>query len=156
MASDNSRTPGPGQAQHRLGLINLRPRRGWELHPAVGSKLGRRGRAADLAGSWVFLAVTGLLCGASLMAARPDRRVVAVAILSVVLSGLAVVELSIVLMTTRRTDEVAAEVALFDLESSRRAAAAVEDLRDEVERLRADLARLTALLQTTATDRRDR
>ncbi|WP_328992768.1 hypothetical protein OG394_00815 [Kribbella sp. NBC_01245] len=122
----------------------------------MGSKLGRRGRAADLAGSWVFLAVTGLLCGASLMAARPDRRVVAVAILSVVLSGLAVVELSIVLMTTRRTDEVAAEVALFDLESSRRAAAAVEDLRDEVERLRADLARLTALLQTTATDRRDR
>lgn len=154
MTSDDNRTPTSGQAQHRLGLINLRPRRGWELHPGVGTKLGQRGTAAvlirDLVGNWVFLAVAGVLCVASLMAARPDRRVVVVAILSVVLSGLAVVELSIVLMTARRTDEVAAEVALFDLESDRRAAAAVEDLRDEVERLRADLARLTARLQTTA------
>jgi hypothetical protein len=67
-----------------------------------------------------------------------------------VLSGLVLVELSIGLMTARRTDEVAGEVALYDLESDRRSAAAVEDLRDEVERLRGDLARLTARLQTSA------
>jgi hypothetical protein len=153
VTSDDNHSPPGGPSNHRVGLVSLRPRHGWELHPAVRSndRLGRRERAAalvrDVVGTWPFIAVTSLLCAGTLVVVRPGG---AIAILSVVLSGLAVVELSVVLMATRRTDEVAAEVALFDLESDRRAAAAVEDLRDEVERLRGDLARLTARLQTSA------
>jgi uncharacterized membrane protein len=117
--------------------------------------LGRGERAADLArdvlGSWTFAAAAAVLvCASVVTAVRRDQAADVAAILSVVLSGLVLVELSIVLMTARRTDEIAGEVALYNLESNRRAAAAVEDLRGEVERLRADLARLTARLQTSA------
>jgi hypothetical protein len=149
LASVSKHQP-PSSAQHRLGLVGLRRAEGWELHPGVRSADGRD-RAADLArdvlGSWTFAAIAAALAVASVvMSVRRDHP----ASVAAVLSGLVLVELSIVLMTARRTDEVAGEVALYELESDRRSAAAVEDLRDEVERLRGDLARLTARLQTSA------
>jgi hypothetical protein len=100
--------------------------------------------ARDLLGSWSFAAVVvAVACAGLVPAARQDETAVAV-----VLSGLAVVELSVVLMTARRLDNVTSDVALYDLDSGRRSAAAIEELRREVERLRNDLARLTARLQT--------
>jgi len=144
----------PSSAQHRLGLVGLRRAEGWELHPGVRSADGRD-RAADLArdvlGSWTFAVVAAALVVASVvMSVRRDHAAGAASLLNVVVSGLVLLELSVVLMTARRSDEMAGEVALFELESDRRSAAAVEDLRDEVERLRGDLARLTARLQTSA------
>jgi len=72
-----------------------------------------------------------------------------VAVLGVILCGLVVLDLSLLLMTARRADRTASELASYDLESKRRAAAAAADLRDEVDRLRAELARVAARLQTS-------
>jgi uncharacterized membrane protein len=97
-------------------------------------------------GSWTAATVGAGLFGVGIvLTVRRD----AATGTSVVLSGLAVVALSIVLMTSKRLDDTAAQVALYDLESDRRAAVAIEELRDEVERLRGDLARLTARVQTS-------
>lgn len=84
-----------------------------------------------------------------LITARRDDGGDPSALLAAVLSGFAVAELSVVLMTARRADRAAVEVALYDLESARWQASAVEDLRKEVERLRGDLAVLTARLQAS-------
>lgn len=154
MTSGNDHSSAP-PARHRLGLIGLHPRQGWELHPGVRSdnRAARRDRVAywarDLLGSWSFAAVVvAVVCAGIVPAAGKDDADVAV-LLAAVLSGLGVVELSVVLMTARRLDEITSDVALYDVDSGRRAAAAIEDLRREVERLRGDLARLTARLQTS-------
>jgi hypothetical protein len=102
-------------------------------------------RARDLLGSWIAATVgAGLVGTGILLTVRRDA-----AGMTVVLSGLVVVSLSIVLMTSRRLDDTATEIALYHLESDRRAAVAIEELRDEVERLRGDLARLTARVQSS-------
>jgi hypothetical protein len=87
------------------------------------------------------------------LAIRRDAGSGEVARLSLVLSGLALLEVSVVLMATRRRERNSAEAALYDLDQSRRATAVAEDLRGEVERLHADLARLAA--QTARSARRD-
>jgi uncharacterized membrane protein len=155
-SGNSTDSSGSRPVRHRPGLAGLRPRRGFELHPGVRSndRLSRGERAADLArdglGSWIFAAAGGVLVIVGIvMAVRWDEDVGLVPTLLVVLSGLALVELSLVLMAARRAARTAGEVALYDLESDRRAAAAVEELRDEVERLRGDLARLIARLQTS-------
>jgi hypothetical protein len=138
---------------NQLSLLMRGPRHSWDLHPGVQSsgELTRRDRAADLAadllGTWTAAAAGTCLAvvGIVFTVRRDDAAAV-----TVVLSGLAVVALSILLMTARRRDQINAEVALYDLESDRRVAVAIEELRDEVERLRGDLARLTARLQTAA------
>lgn len=83
-------------------------------------------------------------------ALRPDDRTGPVAVLGRVVSGVAVVELSLVLMPARRADRTAAELALHDLDSTLCAAAAIKDLRGEVERLRGNLAGLAARLHTSS------
>jgi hypothetical protein len=99
----------------------------------------------DLLGSW-----TAATAGAGLMGTGIVLTVRRGATgMSVVLCGLVVVAVSIVLMTSKRLDDTAAGVAIYHLESDRRAAVAIEELRDEVERLRGDLARLTARVQTS-------
>ncbi|TCC35272.1 hypothetical protein E0H75_41545 [Kribbella capetownensis] len=139
MTPDITHSPRPARLRGRKPT--------WSLHPGVRSHDGlpRRERAADLArgllGSWTAATVGAGLVGAGIvLTVRRD----AATGMTVVLSGLVVVALSIVLMTSKRLDDTAAEVALYALESDRRAAVAIEELRDEVERLRGDLARLTA------------
>jgi uncharacterized membrane protein len=83
-------------------------------------------------------------------ALRPDDRTGPVTVLGLVLSCVAVVELPLVLMATRPADQTAAELALHDLDSTRPAAAAIKDLRDEVQRLRGDLTGRAARLQTSS------
>jgi hypothetical protein len=75
---------------------------------------------------------------------RHDRNADAVALLSLGLSGLALLEVSLVLMAARRAERTTAEIALDHLDRSRRATAVAEDLRTEVQRLHAELARLAA------------
>ena len=144
MTPDSTRTPRPARLHGR------NPR--WSLHPGVRSDDGltRRERATDLArdllGSWTTATVGAGLVGVGMvLTVRRD----APTGMSVVLSGLVVVALSVLLMTSKRLDDTAAEVALYHLESDRRAGVAIEELRDEVERLRGDLARLTARVQTS-------
>jgi uncharacterized membrane protein len=156
-SGDSLSRPPPRPARHRPGLVGLRPRRGWELHPGVRSeaRLSLAERAADRArdglGSWTFVVAAAVLVSAGVvMAVRYDDHVGTVAVLALVLSGVAVVELSLVLMTARRTDQSAAELAVYDLESDRRAAAEVAVLRDELEWLRGDLARLAARVETSS------
>jgi uncharacterized membrane protein len=96
------------------------------------------------------VAAAVLVSAGVVMAVRYDDHVGTVAVLALVLSGVAVVELSLVLMTARRTDQSAAELAVYDLESDRRAAAEVAVLRDELEWLRGDLARLAARVETSS------
>jgi hypothetical protein len=107
-------------------------------------------RARNGLGSWTFAGTTAVLIAvAAAVAVRSDDRAGPVAILGLALFGFAVVELSLVLMAARSADRAAAEVAVYDLEWDRRAAAVIDDVRDEVARLRADVARLTARLATT-------
>jgi hypothetical protein len=151
-----SHPPGD-RPSHRRTLAGLRPRRGWELHPGVRSpdRLSARERAADkardLVGSWSFtIPAAALVAVGIVLALRHDRQAGPVAVLGVVLSGLAVVGLSLVLMAASRADRIAGEAALHQLDSDRRAAAGITELRDEVEQLRVDVARLTARLETAA------
>ena len=115
--------------------------------------LGERAadRARDGLGSFTFAAGAAVLIGVTIvLAVRHDDRAGPVAVLGLALSGLTLVELSLLLMAARRADRTAAESALYELESDRRAAAGVGELRDEVERLRGDLARLAARMETSS------
>jgi hypothetical protein len=145
-----------GAVRHRLHLAGLRLRRGWELHPGVRSdadlSTGERAvdRICDALGSWMVLAAAAVLVGAAIGASVAyDDRAGPAAVVGVVLGGLAVLQLVLVLMTTRRADRIAAELALYDLESIRRAAAGIHEIRDELAELRGDLAQLVARLDTS-------
>jgi uncharacterized membrane protein len=139
--------------RHRVRLAGLRRRRRWELHPGVRSdtELSVGERAADAArdalGSWPFLAVAVALVGVGIgTAIANDGRAGPAATLGLVLGGLGVVELLLVLMAVGRADRTTAELALHDLESIRRAAAGIHEVRDEVGQLREDIAQLVARL----------
>jgi uncharacterized membrane protein len=147
--------PHADRSAHRPTLAGLRRRRGWELHPGVRShdRLSVRERAADVArdvvGSWTFAVAASVLVAVGIVVAvRHDGQAGPVAVLGLVLSGLALVGLSAVLMAAGRADRIAGEVALHQLDSDRRAAAGIGEVRDEVEQLRAEVARLTARLET--------
>jgi uncharacterized membrane protein len=124
---------------------------GWARHPGVrsGHRLTLGERAADrllrAVGSWSYLAVLAVAVTATaLTAVRHDDRAGAVTLLSLGLSALALVEISLVLMAARRAERNTTEAALYELDQGRRATAVAEDLRDEVQRLHADLARIAA------------
>ena len=124
---------------------------GWDAHPGVrsGRRLGPGDRATDLvcraAGSWryLFLLAAGI-AAAVLLTAPHDRRAGAVDLLALGLSAVALLEVTVVLMAARRHDRTTTELALYDLDQSRRSTAVAEDLRAEVQRLHADLARIAA------------
>jgi uncharacterized membrane protein len=99
----------------------------------------------DALGSWpvLVLAVTVVGVGICVAVSHGDRTAT---VLGLVLAGIAVVELLLVLMAARRADKVVGELALDELESIRRAAAGIHEVRDEVVQVRADLARLVARL----------
>jgi hypothetical protein len=135
---------------HASALAGLRRMRGWELHPGVrsGDRLSRGERAADLArdrlGSWVVTLAGAAVAGWGVALIGQAGRAVVVGMM---LCGQLLTGLSLLLMAMRRADRTASELALYELESDQRAAAAVAELRDEVDRLRGELAGLTARLQ---------
>lgn len=154
-ATDPLRDPATPPTRHRLHLTGLRPRRGWELHPGVRSdtqlSAGERtaDRVRDALGSWPVLAAAVVLVGIGAAGGHGQREWPATA-LGLLLGGLALAESSLMLMAARRADRTASEAALHDLDSLRRAASGVHEVRDEVEQLRSELARLNVRLERSA------
>ncbi|WP_433361117.1 DUF1003 domain-containing protein [Actinoplanes sp. CA-142083] len=123
----------------------------WDRHPGVrtGRRLSPGERAADLvlrvAGTWRYLLVlAAVVVAAATAAVVGDRHAGAVAVLGLVLSAVALLEVSLVLMSGRHADRKGLEAALYDVDQGRRATAAAEDLRAEVQRLREEMARVVA------------
>ena len=144
-------------------VLDIRGAAGWAGHPGVrsGRRLTVGERTADIvshaAGTWRYLAVlaAALVAGAA-VAVRRDDRAGAVALLGLGLSALALIEVSLVLMAARRAERNTIEAARYLLDQSRRAAAVTEDLRAEVQRLHADMARIVAQTERSAIPGRPR
>jgi hypothetical protein len=122
----------------------------WDRHPGVrtGGRL-RQGervteRLVQVLGSVTLptTATVATLAAVAVLTRHNDAG--AVADLIAGLSVLIVVELAVVLLAARRAERIAAELALFHLEQSRRAGAVAEELRDELQMLRADVGRVAA------------
>jgi uncharacterized membrane protein len=118
-------------------------------HPGVrsGQRLRAGERAADLlcraGGSWAYLTlVAAAIAVAALVAVPGDSRTVT--LVGFGLSALAALEVAVALMATRRAERIAAEVAQYQLDQGRRAGAAAEELRADMGRLYAELARIAA------------
>jgi len=132
-------------------------RAGWARHPGVrsGRRLTPGERSADVVvrvvGTWSYLLVlAGAIVVAAAVAVARDRRAEAVTVLSLVLSAVALIEVSLVLMAGRRAERNTTEAALYDLDQGRRAAAAAEDVRGEVQRLHEEVARIAAQAERSA------
>jgi hypothetical protein len=146
-----SDSPGNSTRAAGPGALRVSGRRGWDQHPGVrtGRRLRPGERIADVfcrvAGPWAYLIMiaAGVLAGAA--AALPhDSHAGGLTRLGVGLSALALVEVSLMLMAGRRAERIATELALYNLDQARRATAIAEDLRGEMERLHADVARIAA------------
>lgn len=149
-----NRTSPPRPPEHRAGLTGLHLRRGWDLHPGVRSPDGlpRRDRAAawigDRIGSWTFVLVTAVLLEVGMvMAVRQDEVDGAIAVLGVVVSGLVLLDLSILLMAIRRADRTAEELAMHQLDETRRAAAEMAELRGQLDQMAVEIARVHARMR---------
>jgi uncharacterized membrane protein len=135
-------------------------RAGWAHHPGVrtGRRLSPGERSADVvlrvAGTWSYLLVlVAVIVVAAALAVARDRQAGAVGLLGLALSAVALIEVSLVLMAGRRAERNTTEAALYDLDQGRRAAAAAEDVRAEVQRLYEEVARMAAQAERSA--RRD-
>jgi uncharacterized membrane protein len=146
---------GLASSSRRTILAGLRAHSGWESHPGVraGARLTRGERAADsardLLGSWPCVgAVVILVTIATALVSRHDHYAGAVALLNLVVSGFALVAVSLVLMAVRRIDRTASEQALYDLGSARQAHAVTEEVLGELDQINSGLARLAARVET--------
>jgi len=156
-SSDTPTGTFPAAASGASVRLDPHGRNGWDRHPGVrsGRRLGPGERAADLlcraVGSWAYLALLagGISVGVAVALPR-DTRAGAVALLGLGLSILALLEVSLVLMAARRAERTATDVALYHLDQGRRAAAAAEELRGDVQRLHADIARIAAQTDKSA------
>jgi uncharacterized membrane protein len=124
---------------------------GWDQHPGV--RTGRRLRPGERAGdrlcrttgSWTYLIVltVAILVGAGAVLLQ-NRGADAAIWLAAGLAAVAALEVPAVLVAARRSERITRELALYQLDQSRRAAAVAEDVRAEMQRLRDDVARLAA------------
>jgi uncharacterized membrane protein len=115
----------------------------------------------DRLGSWTFVVVMAVLLEIGMVAAvRQDEVDGAVAVLGVVVSGLVLLDLSILLMAIRRADRTAEELAMHHLEATGRTAAEMAELGERIERLAVEVAQLNARIrarqQQAAGERRGR
>ena len=124
---------------------------GWDQHPGVraGRRLRPGERAGDLlcraAGSWAYLIAlaVAVLAGAAVVSLQ-NSGAGAAAWLAAGLAAVAALEVPAVLVAARRSERITRELALYQLDQGRRAAALAEDVRAEMQRLRDDVARLAA------------
>jgi hypothetical protein len=122
---------------------------GWDRHPGIrtGRRLRRDERATEVlcrvVGSWTVLVTTAGAAVAVAVLAH-QRHAGLPAVLAVGLPVLVLAEVSLLLLATRRAERIATELALYHLEQHRRAAAVTEDIREELDRLHADIARIAA------------
>jgi hypothetical protein len=117
-----------------------------------GTRLSRRERAGDLVrdtlGSWSGIGVSAiLLAGGTTLALHHDRAAGPVAAVGLILLAVALLAVQLVLMAAVRADRTAAEWALRELDTARRTAAALVELRREVDQVRTELARLAARVE---------
>jgi uncharacterized membrane protein len=122
----------------------------WNPLPEYGRRPARIGPVA------VVGAVTALVTISGVLAVRHDTGAGAVAVLGLVLSGVAVIGVCLVLVAAYRSGRAAREQALQYLGVARRAEAVAADLRNEVLRLQSDLARLAARVETSHRQRAKR
>jgi uncharacterized membrane protein len=112
----------------------------------------RRERVAewlgDRIGSWTCVVLIVVLLEAGMVAAvRQDEVDGAIAVLGVVVSGLVLLDLSILFMSVRRADRAAERLAMHHLEVTRQTTAELEELGDRLERLAVDVGRLDARIR---------
>ncbi|TDB83046.1 hypothetical protein E1264_30025 [Actinomadura sp. KC216] len=117
------------------------------------ARLGPAERAADLVvgalGSWAGAGmVVVLVVAAATAAARDDHRAGPVAVVALAVSARALLEVALVLVAVRRHDDNAAGHARAGVDAARRSAALAEEHTRELERLRAEVARLAARVET--------
>jgi uncharacterized membrane protein len=133
-------------------LAGLRAQTGWEAHPGVrsGARLRRGERAADLArdllGSWPCVGVVVVLVTITTTLVQRHGHHLG-AVLALVVSGLALITVSLVLMAIRRIDRAASEQALYALGMARRAQAVTEEILTEVDQINAGLVRVAARIE---------
>jgi hypothetical protein len=139
--TSSERGPAP-PAPARPGPLRLTGTSAWDRHPGVrtGRRLSPGERAADLvcrvAGSGTYQLTTAVVAAVLLL--RPA---------GAGLVCVVVVQVTVLLVAARRAERIATDLALFHLDQSRRATAVAEDLRAELQSMRADVARITAATQ---------
>ncbi|WP_433293898.1 hypothetical protein ACQP2F_31745 [Actinoplanes sp. CA-030573] len=116
---------------------------GWNRHPGV--RAGSRPTAGER-GCLITLTIGVLVAVAAVAAGHPGGSAWPAAALAAV----AAVGVSVLLVTARRAERIARELALHHLDESRRSAAVAEDLRAEMRRLHDDVARLAAYADIAA------
>lgn len=140
----SERCPVPSAPAADPGSLRVSGRQGWDQHPGVrtGRRLRRGEQATDLvcriAGSWIYLIAVIVTVLVGVAAAQQHGS------LAGGLAGLALVEVSLILVAARRAERIAMELALYNLDQARRTAAIAEELRGEMQRLHADIARIAA------------
>ena len=128
-----------------------------ERHPGVrvGRRLRTGERAVDFAcraiGSWPYAMLLAFAGVAGIVLSQAGG----VTLLGLGLSILSLLEVTLVLMAARRARRTMTEVALYHLDQARRSSAVAEELRGDVRRLHADLARIAAHLEKSSQRRTD-
>ncbi|MFI7700107.1 DUF1003 domain-containing protein [Nonomuraea sp. NPDC049480] len=141
--------------QHPLTRLG-RPRHNrWMRHPGVrtGGRLTLGERAADrtrlVMGSWPFvLTFLALLVVWIIGNGRHGFDPYPYILLNLVLSCLAGLQASVLLIAARRSDQVASELATHDYQTDQGTAMAIAALRADVADLSVQLARVEALVKT--------
>ncbi|WP_188190147.1 DUF1003 domain-containing protein [Nonomuraea sp. SYSU D8015] len=141
--------------QHPLTILGRAGRSRWARHPGVrtGSQLTLGERAADrtrlVMGSWPFvLTFLGVLAVWIVGNGRHGFDPYPYILLNLVLSCLAGLQASVLLIAARRSDQVASELAMHDYQTVQATATAIAALRADVADLSAQLARVEALVKT--------
>jgi uncharacterized membrane protein len=122
-----------------------------EMDPHPGVRSGRQLRAGERAadqlcragGSWTYVSLVAAgIAVAAVVAVPGGSRTVMLVCFG--MSALAALEVAVALMASRRAGRIAAEIAQYQLDQGRRAGAAAEELRADMGRLYAELARIAA------------
>ncbi|MGN9837859.1 DUF1003 domain-containing protein [Nonomuraea sp. H19] len=139
---------------HPLTILGRIRRNRWERHPGIrsGRQLTLGERAADrvrlIMGSWPFVITFLVVLGAWIAGnGRHGFDPYPYILLNLVLSCLAGLQASVLLISARRSDQVASELALHDYQTDQSAAVAIAALRSEVSDLSVQLARIEALVK---------
>jgi uncharacterized membrane protein len=141
--------------QHLFPIFGHSRHSRWQRHPGVrsGPQLTLGERAADrtrlIMGSWPFvLTFLGVLAGWIIGNGGHGFDPYPFILLNLVLSCLAGLQASVLLIAAKRSDQVAAELAMHDYQTDQGTAMAIAALHADVADLAAQLARVEALVKT--------
>lgn len=106
------------------------------------------GLATDLLGSWICLGTVLIVVAVAATLTDLSHGTGAVAVLDVIMPGLALAAACLILMATRGAERAADERALRHLDAARRIQAADEEILGELDQMNSGLARLSARIET--------